>query len=148
MFVSLILGWPSGYLAKSVAVKSRWALRITLEQPIRNRSGLCACAVKVDCRQRQTSRHEQEVVCFYCSVFRSPSIEEINFFLWSVDLSQRFYQATRTHKSPANCSPILMRAISSSLILYKGGRTTARGNLPMRTRASFMRLCMSTNGSQ
>ena len=54
-----------------------------------------------------------------------------------VDLSNR----------PASTSAFLIRAISGAVILTKGGRTTARGSFPSSTSASFMRLCMSTNGS-
>lgn len=48
---------------------------------------------------------------------------------------------------PASISASRMRAISALEILTKGGRTTARGSLPSSTSASFIRLCMSTNGS-
>ena len=48
---------------------------------------------------------------------------------------------------PAATSASRIRAISGSLILTSGGRTTARGRRPRRTSASFMRLCMSTKGS-
>ena len=48
---------------------------------------------------------------------------------------------------PAATSASRMRAISGSLILTSGGRTTARGSRPSSTSASFMRLCMSTKGS-
>jgi hypothetical protein len=40
-----------------------------------------------------------------------------------------------------------MRMISERSIFTNGGRTTARGNLPSSTSASFRRLRMSTNGS-
>ena len=48
---------------------------------------------------------------------------------------------------PAATSARRMRSISSAGSLTSGGRTTARGNRPRSTSASFMRLCMSTNGS-
>ena len=44
-------------------------------------------------------------------------------------------------------APARMRAISGASILTSGGRTCARGRRPSSTSASFMRLCMSTNGS-
>ena len=55
--------------------------------------------------------------------------------------------AARASSSSASISAFLIRAISASDILTSGGRTTARGSLPSSTRASFMRLCMSTKGS-
>ncbi len=48
--------------------------------------------------------------------------------------------------SLASISPRRMRSISGLEILTSGGRTTARGMRPSRTRASFMRLCISTKG--
>ena len=46
----------------------------------------------------------------------------------------------------ASTSALRMRSISARSILTSGGRTTARGSLPISTSASFMRLCMSTQG--
>jgi transposase len=53
----------------------------------------------------------------------------------------------RPSRSPASTSAPRMRSISALPSLTSGGRTTARGNWPSKTSASFMRLCMSTNGS-
>ena len=49
--------------------------------------------------------------------------------------------------SPASIRPCRIRATSAASILTSGGRTCARGSRPSSTSASFMRLCMSTNGS-
>jgi carboxyl-terminal processing protease len=53
----------------------------------------------------------------------------------------------RSPSSPAATSACRMRSISAAGSLASGGRTTARGSLPSSTSASFMRLCMSTQGS-
>src|SRR5260221_3564681 len=50
-------------------------------------------------------------------------------------------------RSPASASAARMRSISTSASLTSGGRTTARGKRPSSTSASFMRLCMSAQGS-
>jgi hypothetical protein len=55
--------------------------------------------------------------------------------------------AVRVPSSSASISASLISAISASVILTSGGRTTARGSLPSSTSASFMRLCISMNGS-
>jgi hypothetical protein len=55
--------------------------------------------------------------------------------------------AVRVASSSASISASLISAISASVILTNGGRTTARGSLPSSTSASFMRLCISMNGS-
>ena len=55
--------------------------------------------------------------------------------------------AARVPSSPASNSASLTRAISASVIFTSGGRTTARGSFPRSTSASFMRLCISMNGS-
>ncbi len=54
--------------------------------------------------------------------------------------------ALSASSSLASISPRRMRSISGLEILTSGGRTTARGMRPSRTRASFMRLCISTKG--
>src|SRR4029077_11586072 len=51
-------------------------------------------------------------------------------------------------RSPAETSAFLMRSISACGILTSGGGQRARGSLPSSTSASFMRLCMSTHGSE
>jgi hypothetical protein len=63
--------------------------------------------------------------------------------------TERGYAASRAVLSskPASTSPSRMRMISERSIFTNGGRTTARGNLPSSTSASFMRLCISTKGS-
>ena len=48
---------------------------------------------------------------------------------------------------PASTSAARMRSISARESLTSGGRTTARGSRPSSTSASFMRLCMSAQGS-
>src|SRR5215468_10765972 len=57
--------------------------------------------------------------------------------------SRRAFEASR----PASASAARMRSISASASLTSGGRTTARGSRPSSTSASFMRLCMSAQGS-
>src|SRR3954464_4104466 len=49
--------------------------------------------------------------------------------------------------SPEAINAARMRSISAAGSLTSGGRTTARGSLPISPSASFIRLCMSTHGS-
>jgi len=49
---------------------------------------------------------------------------------------------------PAAISALRICSISAFGSFTSGGRTTARGSLPIMTSASFMRLCMSTQGSE
>ena len=50
-------------------------------------------------------------------------------------------------RTPASSSSSPMRRTSSRLSRTSGGRTWASSKRPSRTRASFIRLCMSSNGS-
>jgi hypothetical protein len=87
--------------------------------------------------KRTTPKNMGKIIALYTGLYGPP------------DEASRPHAArdARASSSPAATSAARMRSISAAPSLTSGGRTVARGICPSSTRASFMRLCMSTNGS-